>query len=190
MSSSQVGQRAAPGNSPITATAATATIRDRGQFQFYRKSRSGSSAFQNETRASTGLAVTSKERNPYLSQPLVGKDPVTADIEKYPSIVVQSCWKNRCGYVGGPRQQCRRERCRKRCHASAIQSVATDSSNKFTDSLRTQVADHDTFALRQRLAEANRRNQWFGMREHRTCSVDRKTHTERPFNGYRHFRSL
>lgn len=77
-----------PGNSAITATAATAAIRGRGQFQFYRKSRSGSSAFQNETRAATGLAVTSKERNRYLSQLLVGKDPVTADIGKYPSIVV------------------------------------------------------------------------------------------------------
>lgn len=77
-----------PANGAITATAATAAIRGRGQFQFYRKSRSGSSAFQNETRASTGLAVTSKERNRYLSQLLVGKDSVTADIGKYPSIVV------------------------------------------------------------------------------------------------------
>lgn len=76
------------------------------------------------------------------------------------------------------------------CHAIAIQSDATDSSNKFTDSLRMQVADHDTFALSPRLAVANRLTQRFGMREHRTCSVDRKPHTERPFNGYRHFRSL
>ncbi|CCV12776.1 hypothetical protein MESS4_50023 [Mesorhizobium sp. STM 4661] len=88
-----------PGNSAITATAATAAIRGRGQFQFYRKSRSGSSAFQNETRASTGLAVTSKERNRYLSQLRVGKDPVTADVEKYQSIVVGCSHAGKTGAV-------------------------------------------------------------------------------------------
>lgn len=42
------------------------------------------------------------------------------------------------------------------CQGIAIPSVATDSSNKFTDSLRMQVADHGKFALSPRLAVANR----------------------------------
>lgn len=84
MPSSQVGQRAAQGTAQSPARRPRPRLEAAVSSQFYRKSRSGSSAFQNETRASTGLAVTSKE----LSQLLVGKDPVTADMEKYPSIVV------------------------------------------------------------------------------------------------------
>lgn len=76
-----------PGNSAITLRRPRLRLEAAASSSFVANSRSGSSGFQKKTRAITDLAVTSKERNCHLPQLLVGKDPVTADVEKCQSIV-------------------------------------------------------------------------------------------------------